>query len=103
VGRFVFLPFLLGRSCFKLDIVEALFIEAASDACVLSNSCGWEAILEVWEDMWLERYCFLPTLVIRYQEGLWMRLETCVSVPGTDNWRKRCILTRLLVEMSHSG
>jgi hypothetical protein len=51
VGRLVFFSFLFGRSCFKLDIVEVLFNEAASDVCFPSNSRGWEVILEVWEDM----------------------------------------------------
>lgn len=32
-----------------------------------------------------------------------MWLDTCVSVPGTDNRRKKSILTRRLVEMGHSG
>jgi hypothetical protein len=52
VGRLVFFSFLFGRSFFKLDIVEELFIEAASDVCFFSDSRGWEVILEVWEDTW---------------------------------------------------
>jgi hypothetical protein len=52
VGRLVFFSFLFGRSCFRLDIVEVLFIEVASDVCFFPNSCDWEVILEVWEDMW---------------------------------------------------
>jgi hypothetical protein len=56
VGRLVFFSFLFGRSCFKLDIVEVLFIEATSDVCFLSDSRGWEVILEAWEDMWQELY-----------------------------------------------
>jgi hypothetical protein len=32
-----------------------------------------------------------------------MWLDTCVSVPGTDNHREKSILTRRLAEMSRSG
>jgi hypothetical protein len=50
VSRLAFFSFLFGRSCFKLDMVEVLFVDVVSEVR-FSDSCGWEASLEGWDDM----------------------------------------------------